>query len=158
MGPAPWNACRLNERSRSRSRPSPRSGNRPGYHHGFPRSGSIAVIERLILTMKDQCTRLMLVPFSRDNFRKGVQFFAGWYNANRPHTTLGGKTPAEVYDHLAGTKRAYHFEPRPRWPARSRCASPRAPVHGKLGVRLNLHVTYLASRKHLPVVKLRVAA
>ncbi len=122
------------------------------------RHGSIVVIERFILTMKDQCTCLMLVPLRRDSFRKELQFFAGWYNEHRPHTTLRGKTPAEVYYQLPGTNRAFRFEPRSRWPARSSCASPQAPIHGKRGIRLNLHVTYLTGKKYLPIVKLRVAA
>jgi hypothetical protein len=50
------------------------------------------------------------------------------------------------------------FEPRSRWPVRSRCASPQAAIRGKLGTRLVLYVTNLAGRKHLPIVKLRVAA
>ena len=83
---------------------------------------------------------------------------ADWYNEHRPHTTLRGKTPTEVYYQLPGTNRAFRFESRPRWPARSSCASPQAPIHGKRGIRLHLHVTYLAGRKYLPIVKLRVAA
>ena len=120
--------------------------------------GSIAVVERFILTLKDGYTRLTLIPSGKDVFRRELQFFVCWYNEHRPHTALRGQTPHEVYYRLVGANKMLRFEPRSRWPVRSRCASPQAAIHGKLGTRLVLYVTNLAGRRHLPIVKLRVAA
>ncbi len=122
------------------------------------RHGSIAIVERFILTLKDSHTRLMLIPPGKDVFRSELQFFVCWYNEHRPHTALFGKTPHEVYYRLVGTNKILRFEPRSRWPARSRCAAPQAAIRSKPGTRLLLHVSNLAGRNHLPIVKLRVAA
>ncbi len=122
------------------------------------RHGSIAIVERFILTLKNDYTRLTLVPLRRSAFHKELQLFVCWYNEYRPHTALGGKTPAEVYYRLPGANKVVRFEPRSRWPVRSPCASPQAAIRGKLGTRLVLYLTNLAGRKHLPIVKLRVAA
>ena len=120
--------------------------------------GSIAVIERFILTLKNGYTRLTLMSSSRNAFFKELQLFVCWYNEHRPHTALEGKTPHEVYCRLFGNNKTVRFEPRSRWPVSSHCASPQAPIQGRPGTRLVLQVTYLAGRKTLPVVKLRVAA
>jgi transposase InsO family protein len=50
--------------------------------------GSIAVIERFILTMKTLCTRVTLVPVRSAKMREELQHFQSWYNELRPHTTL----------------------------------------------------------------------
>ena len=40
--------------------------------------GSIAVVERLILTLKESCTRLLtLVPLRREHFRRELSLFCG---------------------------------------------------------------------------------
>ena len=39
--------------------------------------GSIAVLERLIQTMKVECTRLILIPFQRDAMVRELDFFFG---------------------------------------------------------------------------------
>ena len=134
------------------------------HKHIFPRfgavgqHGSIAVVERFILTLKDGYTRLTLIPPGKDVLRRELPFFVCWYNEHRPHTVLCGKTPHEVYYRLVGANKILRFEPRPRWPVRSRCASPQAAFRGKLGTRFVLDVRSLAGRKHLPIVRLRVAA
>jgi transposase InsO family protein len=122
------------------------------------RHGSIAVVERFILTLKNNYTRLMLISPRKDVFCRELQLFACWYNEHRPHSTLGGTTPHEVYYRLPGANKVVRFEPRLCWPVRSPCASPQAAIRGKLGTRFVLHVTNLAGRKYLPIVKLRVAA
>jgi transposase InsO family protein len=118
-------------------------------HHG-----SIAVIERLILTIKTGCTRLFLVPYRRDHFLRELVYHAHWYNRFRPHTTLGGRTPHEVYEGLGPANRAPRFEPRARWPRGSPCAAPQTLIKGRPGVRLDLSVSYYKGRKHLPIVTL----
>ena len=120
--------------------------------------GSIAVIERLIRTVKNECTRRLLVPYRRDSFRRELALFATWYNGDRPSEALAGKTPDEVYHDLSPACLAPRFEPRRKWPRGSPCAAPRAPVRGRRGVRLELGVRYLRGRKHLPIVELKRAA
>ena len=120
--------------------------------------GSIAVIERFILTLKKDYTRFTLVPSSRNTFFRELQLFVCWYNEHRPHTFLAGKTPHEAYYRLFGNNRIFRFEPRSRWPVNSPCASPQAPINGRPGTRLILQVTYVAGRKTLPIIKLRTAA
>ena len=87
------------------------------------RHGSIAVIERLILTLKTGCTRLLTVPYRRETFLRELRAFACWFNRHRPHTMLCGRTPDEVYYNLRPAHRAPRFEPRPYWPRGSPCAS-----------------------------------
>lgn len=120
--------------------------------------GSIAVIERLIRTVKDECTRRMLVPFSMNAIRRELALFCTWYNDERPHAWLAGATPDEIYRGVMPSCAEPRFEPRERWPRHSPCAAPQAKVRGRCGARLDLHVTYLAGRKHLPLVQLRRAA
>ena len=134
-----------------------RTGIRPRFG-AIGKHGSIAVIERLILTVKQVCRRLLLVPLRRQAFRKELRSIIAWYNEHRPHTTLLGRTPNEVYFHRLPACRRPRFEPRPRWPRGSPCTRPQTLVKGKPGVRLRLEVGYHAGRKHLPLVTLRRVA
>ena len=120
--------------------------------------GSIAVIERFILTMKTLCTRAILVPARREKMRDELNRFASWYNGHRPHMTLKGSTPDEVYQDRHPTCRYPRFEPRSNWPARSPCARPGVPIRGRPGQRFELYVEFEAVRKHLPNVTVRRAA
>ena len=122
-------------------------------------SGSIAVIERFMLTLKDGCTRLLsVVPLLHTAFRRELSLFVDWYNRDRPHMTLSGATPNEVYFHLRRANREPRFEPRPGWPRASPCARPRTLVKGQPGVLLDMHVVFVANRRHLPRVTLTRAA
>ena len=120
--------------------------------------GSIAVIERLILTLKQGIAWLTLVPFRRRAFLRELRSLAAWYNGHRPHTTLGGRTPEEVYHRLPPMNRQPRFEPRPNWPRPSPCAAPVTLVKGKAGVRLACKIAFQGKRRHLPVVTLKRAA
>jgi transposase InsO family protein len=120
--------------------------------------GSIAVVERFILTMKTLCTRVILVPVRREKMREELKRFARWYNGHRAHMTLKGGTPDEAYHRRHPTCRYPRLEPRPHWPRRSLCARPRVPIRGWPGQRLELQVEFHAGRKHLPIVTLRRAA
>ncbi len=62
--------------------------------------GSIALVERFILTLKNECMRIIRVPLSRDASHQELTCFANWYNQSRPHSSLNGKTPDEVYHDL----------------------------------------------------------
>ena len=113
--------------------------------------GSIAVTERLILSLKQVLARLVLIPCRREAFLRELQYLRTWYNDHRPHMSLGGRTR-----HPAN--RRPRFEPRPNWPRSSPCAQPRTLVKGQPGVRLELDVQFLGGCKHLPIVRLCKAA
>ncbi len=120
--------------------------------------GSIAVIERFIRTMKNECTRRLLVPYQRDALRKELTLYVDWYNVHRPHDTLDGATPDEVYYRRKPACRKPRYEPRGSWPRGSPCAGPQVDIRGRRGARLELEITYLAGRKHLPIFELKRVA
>ena len=134
-----------------------RKGIRPRFG-AIGEHGSIAVIERLILTLKQSIAWLTLVPLRRRAFLRELRYLAAWYNSHRPHMTLGGRTPDEVYHRLCPMNRQTRFEPRANWPRRSPCAKPVTLVKGKPGVRLATKITFQGKRRHLPVVTLKRAA
>ncbi len=100
----------------------------------------------------------MLVPFRCDAFQRELTAIKDWYNACRPHTWLGGKTPDEAYHCRHPANRTPRYEPRSRWPRGSPCAKPWALVRGSPGTKLTLEVSFHAGRKRLPVVTLRRVA
>ena len=120
--------------------------------------GSIALVERFILTLKNECTHIILVPLHSEAFRQELQFIADWYAGNQPHSSLQGNTPNEVYHGVPPANQRPRIEPRVRWPRRAPCAFPHAPVAGNCGAIIRLDVRYHGERKHLPVVALRRAA
>jgi len=81
-----------------------------------------------------------------------LAFYASWYNEHRPHMGLGRRTPEEVYHSLPAAADAPRFEPRARWP---RGVGKRK---GRAGVRLQLILSHVGNRRHLPVVELKRAA
>lgn len=78
---------------------------------------------------------LPLVPLRAEVFRREVAVVLDGYNEHRPHTTLGGKTPNEVYFGRFPANRKPRFEPRARWPR----GSPSSPLH------IRPHKTYWMS-------------
>ena len=134
-----------------------RKGIKPRYG-AIGRHGSLAVIERLMLTVKLLLRCLALVPLRHAAMRRELSLVAAWYNGARPHMSLGGRTPDEVYFDRFPANRKPRFEPRARWPRGSPCAKPWALVKGKPGVCLQLDVEFQAGRKHLPVVCVKRAA
>jgi hypothetical protein len=124
----------------------------PGQH------GSIAVVERFILTLKGVLSCLFPLPFRRRSFQRELDQIVDWYNAHRPHTWLGGRTPNEAYYGRFPANRRPRLEPRPRWPRGSPCAKPWALVRGSPGARLTIEVSFHQGRKHLPIVRLKRAA
>jgi transposase InsO family protein len=87
--------------------------------------GSIAVIERYFLTLKSECCRETLVPYRRENLLRELRFFGDWYNEFRPHVTLKGRTPDEVYHGKRRANGRPRFEPRQQWPRGSPLAAGR---------------------------------
>ena len=120
--------------------------------------GSIAVVERFIRTMKNEGTRRILIPQRRDSFHRELSYIVGWYNEHRPHSTLDGKTPNEVYFGLRPANRRPRIEPRKRWPRSSPCAQPRTLVAGQPGDRFIIEIDFHEGRRHLPIVTLKRAA
>jgi len=121
--------------------------------------GSVAVIERFIRSLKNECTRLLpVVPLARAAFARELDEYVAWYSADRPHTRFGARTPDEIYFGRFAACRRPRFESRNRWPRRSPCAAPHALVRGRPGGVLELIVEHRSGRKHLPVVTLRQVA
>jgi transposase InsO family protein len=121
--------------------------------------GSIAVLERFIRTLKSECCRrLAIVPLLSRSFQRDLTLFQSWYNSQRPHTTLKGATPDEVYFGQRPACRAPRYEPRADWPRGSPCAAPITLVKGRPGTFLELNVRFQARRRHLPLVTLVRAA
>jgi hypothetical protein len=101
---------------------------------------------------------LLLVPLRREAFCKELLLLAKWYNEHRPHSSLHGRTPNEVYyDHFPANRKP-RLELRDCWPRGSPCARPWALVKGKAGARIALDVEFLSGRKHLPIVRLKRVA
>ncbi len=73
-----------------------RKGIRPRFG-AVGQHGSISVVERFIQTVKNECPRRLQVSLGVKTFRQELPWFTVWYNQHRPHSTLGGRTPEEVY-------------------------------------------------------------
>ncbi len=110
--------------------------------------GSIAIVERFIRSMKSECTRRIMVPFRLAEMRFEMGCYATWYNEHRPHQALNGKTPVEVYTGSASGARA--IEPRPKWPVDG--------DHTRRARPIQMDITFVEGRRHLPVVDLQRAA
>jgi transposase InsO family protein len=61
------------------------------------KKGSIAMIERLWRTLKDALGLRLLRPLVREDAEKKVELGLVHYSYFRPHQSLGGATPAEIY-------------------------------------------------------------
>jgi transposase InsO family protein len=134
-----------------------RKGIRPRFG-AVGKYGSIAVVERFMRSMKNECTRRILVPMRLDAMRREVAFYCLWYNEHRPSMVLGGCTPREVYEGLRPANARPRSEPRAKWPGHSPCASPQARINGKRGTKLTLVVGFMEGNRHLPIIELRKAA
>ena len=78
--------------------------------------GSIALIERFIKSLKDEWLRRITVPFRLGSMRTELSIYFAWFNEHRPHQSLGGRTPLEVYEGSAPANEMPRLEPRERWP------------------------------------------
>jgi transposase InsO family protein len=131
---------------------------KPPRYGAIGQHGSIAVVERFILTMKTLLACLLLVPYRREKFQQELDAITEWYNQHRAHEWLGGRTPNEVYFGRFPANRKPRFEPRSRWPRGSPCAKPWALVRGSPGAKLTVEVSFYKGRRHLPIVRLKRAA
>jgi len=119
------------------------------------KKGSIAVIERFIGILKSECMDVILVPIREESFRRELALFSDWYNRYRPHSTLCGQTPAEIYHGMKPADQNSRFEPRARWPV---CSSPKSPASGEHGATFRLELSHHSGRRHLPIIALKRAA
>jgi hypothetical protein len=116
------------------------------------------VIERLIGTIKREGLAGLLIPSRREAVRQLLATLIGWHNEHRPHTSLKGATPNEIYFKRFPANRKPRIEPRPKWPRGSPCALPHALVGGKPGARFDMKVEHVDGRLELPIIRLRRAA
>ena len=120
--------------------------------------GSIAVLERGIRTLKELLPQGDRIPYRVGELRQLIRLLIGWYNEHRPHTTLKGATPEEIYFKRFPANRKPRIEPRPNWPRPSPCARPHALVGGDPGARFNIEVEHVDGQPQLPIIRLRRAA
>ncbi len=135
-----------------------RKGIKPPRYGKAGEHGSIAVVERFILSLKTELTGRILVPLRRDKFQRELVCYQEWFNDERPHMTLGGRTPNEVHYQRRPAHRRPRIEPRQKWPRGSPCAKPQTLVAGKPGATFTMRVDFQNGRRHLPIVALQRAA
>ncbi|MGC9986086.1 MAG: integrase core domain-containing protein, partial [Polyangia bacterium] len=88
------------------------------------RHGSIAVEERFIRTLKKEGLAYELVPLHHGALCASLARFDDWYNEVRPHSSVGGATPDEIFHGRRPANRRRRFEPRARYPVVSTKSSP----------------------------------
>src|SRR5262249_36347281 len=120
--------------------------------------GSIAVLERWIKTFKYALLQDLSIPLRRATLQQELRLRIGWYNEHRPHASLAGRTPNEVYFVRSPAHRRPRLEPRSRWPRGAPCARPQTLVAGQPGDRFTLEVRFHGGKRALPIVNLRRAA
>ncbi len=102
--------------------------------------GSIAIIERFMKSLKNECTRKMiLISYDIEEFREELSLYITWYNQFRTHEYLKGRTPQEVYSNT----------PPAKMPAFKRPSE--IP-------EFDVKISFLEGRKHLPIIELQKAA
>jgi len=120
--------------------------------------GSIAIIERFIRSMKYEYLRHILVPMHVVRMRQETACYIGWYNQHRPHQSLDGATPLEIYESAMPANRRPRYEPRKHWPAVSGCSAPYAEPRPEQGKCLRMALTFADKYKQLPIIQLREVA
>lgn len=119
--------------------------------------GSIAVVERFIRTIKQECVGRIFIPLATDAFETELLTYARWYNEHRPHRTIKGKTPNEVHDGRSPASERPCIETRDTPTEKSAATIAVSGANPKVA-GLRLIVTHFEGRKHLPVIELARAA
>jgi putative transposase len=115
------------------------------------RYGSIAIIERFMRALKQECLRRILVPYGHDALARELTSFTTWYNGFRPHEGLHGATPDEIYRGVQPAHLGPMFETRHKYPTRRR------KLRARKGAPLELILAHVDGKTHLPIVGLRAA-
>ncbi|MCC6902269.1 MAG: transposase [Polyangiaceae bacterium] len=128
-----------------------RHGVRPRYG-AVGQHGSIALIERFILSLKQEFLRRIHVPASERAMLETLAAYQRWYNEHRPHASLDGRTPREMLEAAPPPRERERIEPRALHPIGR--APPARRARGPLG----LEIERVGGFRELPVVRLREAA
>jgi putative transposase len=120
--------------------------------------GSIAVLERLILSLKSELLWRILIPYSPVQMEAAVAAYQLWYNEHRPHGALGRRTPAEVRDGKTPAREQPRIETRARLALARASPGDATPPARRICGKLELVVTRVGGFRELPVVELREAA
>jgi transposase InsO family protein len=118
--------------------------------------GSIAIVERVILSIKTEALQRILVTLSLPLMCAEVTAYARWYNTCRQQASLRGATPLEVLEGVVPASKRARLEPRRRYPFPR--GDPATPLRGRVAGPLELVVKRVDGRAHLPIVELRQAA
>gem|GEM_PF-2945926 len=102
--------------------------------------GSIAVLERFMRSLKQECTLQIRVPQNPDDMRSILSLYLAWYNEFRPHQGLGGRVPMDLC--LDIDTRADPIETREKDGVIPSCSSPFSKIN---------------AINHLPMVHLDIA-
>ncbi len=119
--------------------------------------GSIARCERLHRTEKE-FLRQTLISESLDEFQQQLKDIVDWYNSARPHESLNGCTPDEIFFSQPKANEQPRIEPRPGWPRDSSCASPQVDIEGEPGDAFTVKIEAFRGRRYLPVIRIQRAA
>lgn len=116
------------------------------------KSATISGTERYHRTMKTELTRRILVPTSYEDFDREMNLWKTWYNGTRPHDSLKGRTPDEVYFGHRAANTLPRIEPHPKVTHRTSCAKPRVTYAGRPGAKVQVELSFLEGRRHLPII------
>ena len=102
------------------------------------------VVERFIRSVKQEAFAAIVLPMSLRLLVREIDAYLVWYHEHRPHQGLAGRTPREVLEEDAATKKPRRARAPPKRRSKTR---PR-----------RLVVSFVQGRRHLPIVSLRRAA
>jgi transposase InsO family protein len=105
-------------------------------HGAVGQTHSLGLIDRFFRTVKDTLSLLPLRPWCRKDIERKLQLVLLHYSYLRPHTSLGGFTPIEVYYGIRG-----HL-PRPVSPPRGRPADPQPEAPFEIAYLDPEHLTF----------------
>src|SRR5512145_2571078 len=119
--------------------------------------GSIAVCERFIRTIKQECARRIIIPLATDLFEQELLTYVLWYNEYRVHQALRGCTPNEVYEGRFPACDKPRLDVRRLPKSKNAATAAIEPLVEKTS-RLRLVARQFEGRRHLPIVELERAA
>ena len=93
-----------------------------------------------------------IVPTNQSEFEHKLSLWSTWYNSHRPHMSLNGRTPDEVFFKKRAANTLPRIEPRVGLKHSSPCAAPRVMMAGKAGRKVNIQLSFLEGRQHLPIL------